>query len=127
VSDDTYSMRVLQNGIVVFRLPNLARQTIDGWIEDLARLGQAWIDEEMALLLVDMRNAGVMTPYVATKLREISKTTPATTQIRTAFMFDAGPPMALSGRYLQGLGPLLGTKRAFAGEPEAIAWLCEVL
>lgn len=124
---DTYSVKVLDNGVVLFRLPSLSRQVIDSWIEDLIRLGQAWTGEEMALLMVDMRGAGIMTPYVASSLREVSKTTPAATQIRTAFIFDPGPAMALSGRYLQGLGPLLGSKRAFTGEKEAAAWLAEVL
>ena len=124
---ESYSMRVIENGIVMFRLPSLSRQVIDLWMEDLNLLGQAWTGEEMALLLVDMQGAGIMTPYIAASLREASKITPAATQIRTAFVFDPGPPMALSGRYLMGLGPLLGNKRPFTSEAEALAWLVEAL
>lgn len=122
-----YSVRVLGSGIVVFRLPTMSRKVVDEWIGDLTRLGQAWIGEETAVLLVDMRGAGITTPYMAAKLREVSELTPATTRIRTAFLLDPGPPFALSGRNLQILGPLLGERRAFLGEDEAIAWLSEIL
>ncbi len=122
-----YSVRVLDNGIVVFRLPTMARHMVDEWIEDLTRLGQAWIGEEVVLLLVDMRGAGITTPYLAAKLRAASELTPATSRIRTAFLLDPGPPFALSGRNLQILGPLLGERRAFLEELEAIGWLSELL
>lgn len=123
----SYSMRVHERGIVVFRLGKLSRQVIDLWMDDLSRLGQAWIDDETVLLMVDLRGGDFPTPYFKGRLRDVTKTTPATTHIRTAFLFDAGAPMAMATVYLQSMGHLLGVKRAFSDEDAAVGWLCEAL
>jgi hypothetical protein len=124
---ETYSMRVREDGIVVFRLPKQSRDVIDRWIEDLSRLGAAWIEGELVLLLIDMRGVGVATPYNADSLQKVSRSTSATQNIHTAFIFDGGAAMALSNRLLDGLGPLLGEKRPFTAEDEALKWLSKRL
>jgi hypothetical protein len=124
---DSYEMRVRDEGIVVFRLPNQSRSVIDAWMEDLTRLGRAWIEAEPALLMIDMRGAGTATPYSADNLQKVSQTTSATTNNRTAFLFDKGLAMTLANRLLDSLGPLLGTKRAFIDEDEAVEWLLKGL
>lgn len=125
----TYSMRVWDSGIVMFRVPQLSRAIIDLWMEDLMRLGHAWIDDEVVLLMVDMRGIGTgfTSPYLTARLQEVSQMTPATTSIRTAFVFDGGPAMALAIRFLQGLGVLLGEKRAFNDQSAAEEWLLQML
>jgi hypothetical protein len=120
---DGYSMKAREDGIVVFRLPNQSRDTVNDWLEDLKRLGQAWIENELALLLVDMRGAGIVTPYSSDSLQKVSHATAATTSIKTAFILDKGTAMTLANRFLQSLGPLLGNKQAFATEEDAVSWL----
>src|SRR5437762_1754444 len=120
---DNYEMKVLNEGIVVFRLPSQSRSVIDAWMEDITRLGRAWIEAEPALLMIDMRGAGTATPYSADNLQKVSKATSATTNIRTAFLFDKGLAMTLANRLLDSLGPLLGKKRAFMDEGDAVEWL----
>src|SRR4051794_37666129 len=120
---EAYSMKAREDGIVVFRLPSQSRETVDDWLEDLARLGQAWIENELALLLIDMRGAGIVTPYSSDSLQKVSRATAATTNIKTAFILDKGTAMTLANRFLQSLGPLLGNKQAFAAEEDAVSWL----
>ncbi len=124
---ESYQMRVRDEGIVVFRLPNQSRGVIDAWMEDLARLGQAWIEGELVLLMIDMRGAGTATPYSSDNLQKVSKATSATRNIRTAFLFDKGFAITLANRLLDSLGPLLGAKRAFTDEDEALQWLLKAL
>ena len=122
-----YSMRVHETGVVIFYLPDQSQKVIDNWIEDLARLGQAWIAEEIALLLIDMRGMGIPSLYNATNLHRISRVTPAAARVRTAFIFDAGTATVLAEKYLSSLGPLLGEKKAFLDDDTALKWLVEVL
>ena len=124
---ENYQMRVRDEGIVVFRLPNQSRSVVDSWMEDLARLGQAWIEGEPVLLMIDMRGAGTATPYSSDNLQKVSQATSATTNIRSALVFDPGFAITLANRLLDSLGPLLGTKRAFTDEDEAIEWLLKAL
>jgi|GEM_PF-6593420 hypothetical protein len=124
---EAYSMKVRDDGIVVFRLPKQSRDVIDCWMEDLSRLGTAWIEGELVLLLIDMRGVGVATPYGADSLQKVSRFTSATQNIHTAFVLDGGAAIALSNRLLDSLGPLLGEKRAFTAEDEAIRWLSRQL
>lgn len=124
---ENYQMKVRDEGIVVFRLPNQSRGVIDAWMEDLARLGQAWIEGEPVLLMIDMRGAGTATPYSSDNLQKVSRATSATSNIRTAFLFDRGFAITLANRLLDSLGPLLGKKRAFIDEDEAIEWLLKGL
>jgi hypothetical protein len=124
---ENYQMRVRDEGIVVFRLPNQSRGVINAWMEDLARLAQAWIEGEPVLLMIDMRGAGIATPYNADNLQKVSKATSATSNTRTAFVFDPGFAITLADRLLDSLGPLLGTKRAFTEEDAAIDWLLRAL
>src|SRR5262249_24343661 len=90
-----YSVRVHETGVVIFRLPDQSQKVIDNWIEDLARLGQAWIAEEIALLLIDMRGMGIPSLYNATNLHRISRASPAASRVRTAFLFDPGTATVL--------------------------------
>jgi hypothetical protein len=122
-----YSMRVQDNGIVVFNIPDMTRNTIDKWMEDLARLGQAWIADELVLLLIDLRGLNIATPYIRDKLVEVSTMAPATPHIRTAFWVDSGPAKLVWERFADDLGPLLGDKRTFTNRDTAEDWLCEVL
>ena len=124
---ESYSMKVRDEGIVVFRLPNQSRDVINCWMEDLSRLGTAWIEGELVLLLIDMRGAGVATPYNADSLKRVSRVLSATQNIHTAFVLDGGAAIALSNRLLDSLGPLLGDKRAFAAEDDALKWLGKLL
>jgi hypothetical protein len=122
-----YSMKARADGIVVFCLPSQSRSVIDCWMEDLARLGKAWIEGEQVLLMIDMHGAGIPTPYNQDSLQKVSKATSATSNIHTAFVLDAGTAMTLSSRFLDSLGPLLGSKRAFSDEDAAINWLSQKL
>ena len=124
---ETYSMKVRDEGIVVFRLPSQSRDVIDCWMEDLSRLGAAWIEGELVLLMIDMRGVGVATPYNADSLKKVSRVLSATQNIHTAFVLDGGAAFALSKRLLDSLGPLLGEKRAFTAESEALDWLGKLL
>jgi hypothetical protein len=125
--DKEYSMRVREDGIVVFRIPELSRKVIDWWMEDLERLGQAWIENELVLLLVDIRGSSAVTPYIKGKLADISAAVPASPEIRTAFWVDGGPARLTWERFVQDLGPLLGDKRVFTDPDKALGWLYEVL
>src|SRR5262245_1046407 len=117
-------MKTRDDGIVVFEMPNQTREMVDQWIADLTLLGNAWIEDEVALLLIDMRGSTMVTPYNSDNLKKVSQATAKTTRIKTAFLFDANSTLiALSERFLSSMGPLLGTKRAFVREEEAIAWL----
>ena len=123
MSDDPYSMRVRDDGVVVFRLPDQTRDTVNSWLEDLERLGQAWIENELVLLLIDMRGSGVLTPYGSASLTRVSKATAATSNIKTGFVVDTGTAEAYVANFVRSLGPLLGNKQVFTNDSEALKWL----
>jgi hypothetical protein len=120
-----YAVRVREDGIVVFYIPDLTQEHVDWWMEDLARMGQTWTNEEIALLFFDV-SGSVPTPYLKGRLGEVSDYIPAPSQIRTAFLVG-GSFLAFWRTFLQELGPLLGEKAIFTHEDEAIHWLLEVL
>jgi hypothetical protein len=121
-------MKAREDGIVVFELPNQSREMVNRWIDDLTLLGNAWIEEELVLLLIDMRGNETITPYNSDSLKKVSRATAKTDRIRTAFLFDPHTTIvALADRFLGSLGPLLGDKRVFVDEDEAIAWLHKAL
>ena len=121
-------MKAREDGIVVFELPNQSRDMVDRWIDDLTLLGNAWIEGELVLLLIDMRGIETVTPYNSDSLKKVSQATAKTNRIRTAFLFDPHTTIAaLADRFFGSLGPLLGEKRAFLDEDEAITWLKKAL
>ena len=121
-------MKAREDGIVVFELPNQSREMVNRWIDDLTLLGNAWIEEELVLLLIDMRGNETITPYNSDSLKKVSRATAKTDRIRTAFLFDPHTTIVtLADRFLGSLGPLLGDKRAFVDEDEAIGWLHQAL
>src|SRR5215470_13351014 len=102
-------MKAREDGIVVFELPGQSREMVDHWLDDLALLGSAWIEGELALLLIDMRGNQTITPYNSDSLKKVSRATAKTDRIRTAFLFDPHTTIAaLADRFLSSLGPLLG-------------------
>jgi hypothetical protein len=128
LSQTDFTVTHRDNGIIVYRLENLRRTTLDSWSETFKKDEQTAITEKRHLRrLMDVRGVGFPTPYGITKAMENVSEDPEGLRESYAILVDNSMTAQVLSNALRHLNKWLHNTRLFTDEHTALDWLDERL
>ncbi len=117
-----------EDGIIVYRLTNLRRDTIDRWVKAFQEDKQAALQSKRHLRrLMDVRGVGFPTPYGIAQAMENVKDEPEDLRESYAMLVDNSMIAQVLSNALRHLSQWLNNMRLFTDEQAALDWLDERL
>lgn len=118
-----FSVMLRPDHIVVVRLANWKRQTVDAWMEHVkAHDGKL---RSPLRLLYDLQDAGPPSRYILETIGPFMETLTIPEDTRNAYIFKAGPYERYVMSFIRRMPPKTGVIKAFTSIDEAVKWLLE--
>jgi hypothetical protein len=122
-----YRRERLPNGVLILRLMDARKETIEAWYEDCSRLMTGWRPERRLRYLHDIRRAELVTPHATERVTRVlrrMRTLPVT-DARGAILLHSETLAALLGSFLRRRSEMGWDIRFFSDEGRAVRWLSE--
>jgi hypothetical protein len=117
-----------EDGIIVYRMVNVRRETIDSWVQAFQQHEEEALAENRHLRrLMDIRGAGLPTPYAIAKAVEVVSNDPEGLRESYAILVGDSMTSQILSNSLRHLRKWISNTSLFTDEQTALHWLDERL
>lgn len=125
---DGFTVEYRQDGITVYRVESMKREVADAWSATHRKHSEeGYARGEHVRRILDIRHAGVPTPYGLSKAVEAVRDDPPDLQESVAVLVSGSLGFQILTVTLNRLGKWVQNTRLFTSEEDALQWLDERL
>jgi hypothetical protein len=127
-SQPGFTITYRDDGIIIYHLLDVRRNTVDAWVQAFHENEDEALAEGRHLrCIMDIRNAGLPTPYSTAKATELAKNKSEDLPKSYAILIDDSLGAEIMSNAMRRLGKWLNNTRLFTDEQAALDWLDERL